>query len=75
MSAASAGRADRFGRRIAAARDGRQELAEAVAYLRAVMAAVSRVSADDATWADDQCHGLARQLTDLAIKADTRTAR
>lgn len=72
-SSARAGRADRFGRRIASARSAREEFAESAAYFRAVMAAVARQGEADAAWADDQLRALARQLVDLAIKADTKS--
>jgi hypothetical protein len=73
-STAAAGRADRFGQRIAGARSGREEFAESAAYFRAVMAAVARGGDADAEWSDKQLRALAKQLVDLAIKADTRTS-
>lgn len=74
-TSAQAGRADRFGRRIAATQTARDEFAESAAYFRAVMAAVARRGAEDADWVDKQYRALARQLIDLAIKADTKTSQ
>ena len=72
-ASARSGRADRFGRRIATAATARQEFAESAAYFRAVMAAVARQGEAEAAWADGQLRALAKQLVDLAVKADTRT--